>query len=200
METCPNRLRYVLLVRVPRDVEVVIEDTFLNLPGATKPVMGYHVTLLGPFCIEPEEMAESLQVVETLCARVAPFHLRISGLGAFRTPNSNAVYLQVDGADILKTLHDALVVALGPRITIIGEAQRTQETYEPHVTLGLDLSDHELNEFLAQASRRSFDQSFEVHCIALVRQENSGPWQYAGDYALATGDPSTACRNVHTLH
>ncbi len=54
MEETYNRARYVLVVRLPRQVEVRIEDAYLALAGTTKPVMGYHISLLGPFHVPDE--------------------------------------------------------------------------------------------------------------------------------------------------
>jgi 2'-5' RNA ligase len=181
-----ERERYALLVRLPRTVEIRIEDVYLNLAGVTKPNMGYHITLLGPFHMASVTNSPFGANVEAVCRRWSPFCLRITGLGHYRASDDNVVFLRIANPQDLATLHSDLLEATQDQI--IAQDERLREwnfqNFDPHVTLGLGLTDQELGHFVRSAAGRSFDESYEVSRIWLARGISTGPWQYITSYVL----------------
>jgi 2'-5' RNA ligase len=179
-------MRYALVVRLPRAVEVRIEDAFLGIAGSTKPVMGYHITLLGPCLLQEGAFQAFAAAVTAACRRWSPFEVRVTGLGAFRAKDDNVAYLEIADPRNVVALHEDLLRATDG--LVIPQDERYREwcttAYQPHVTLGLGLSDAELEEFLRAGGQRRFDERFKVTRIWLAAQAPQGLWQYEGEYIL----------------
>ncbi len=182
----PSRTRYAIVIRVPRDIEVRIEDTYLSVIGVTKPSMGYHLTLLGPFLLADSVAGPHLPAVTRLCREEAPFDVHLAGLGTSRSENSNAVYLGVADPDKVMSIHNRLLDVTRDITTPENETLRiwTIERYSPHVTLGLGMTDSELEEFLRLVQARDVQASFTVDRIWLVEQAPGGPWEFVAEYRL----------------
>jgi len=167
---------------------VRIEDVYLSLAGTTKPVMGFHITLLGPCFLADPEGAKSqfMSRIRDVCRRRKPFRVRLRKLGAFRENDNNVIYLQVARPGAILALHRNLLAATSG--LIIPQDERYREwymtSYQPHVTLGLSLSDRELEGLLHEGTQRQFDESFETSRIWLVEQALQGPWQYVAEFLL----------------
>jgi 2'-5' RNA ligase len=174
-----DRPRYALLIQLPRAAEIRIEETFLPLAGITKPTMGFHISLLGPFYLCADAPVSMLEHVPRACAQQPPFSVRLAGLGAFRSPDNNGVFLQIVDPKPVLALHDALLGELAPDLLLADERYRAWnvDEYEPHVTLGLSLSDKELVELLRAAQNHPFDLSFGVKEIWLAEQAPNTPWR-----------------------
>ena len=187
-----DRTRYALVVRLPREVEVRIEDTYLGLAGITKPTMGFHITLLGGFYLPEGAGIESLCSIADVCARHQPFQVRIYGLGAFEAKENNVVYLHVTDANHIMALHDDLLEATSACIVHQNEQYRewNVDAYYPHVTLGLGLSDQELLAFLRDSANRVLDETCEISEVWLAAQHPDGSWRYIASYTL--GVPASA--------
>ena len=186
MEETLNRERYVFVVRLPRKIEIQIEDTYLILASVTKPTMGYHVTVLGPLCLREGVGPEALSVVSEICQQQDPFSIRVVGLGAFEAEDDNAVYLGVHPSDELMALQGALSEAMAELVVYSSDRSRewNQGGFCPHVTLGLALLDQELADFMEAGRQRTFDEVFEVDRIWLAAQEPNRAWRFVGDCAL----------------
>jgi 2'-5' RNA ligase len=184
------QMRYGLIVRLPREVETRIEDTYLSLLGATKSNMGYHITLLGPFYRLNDEQAHFDAVVSSVCQRWQPFHVQVAGLGTFLAKDDNVAYVSVVEPDRIVTLHTELLEATTGFVAPQDERffKWSVESYNPHVTLALGLTDHALAEFLRASAEHKLDETFLVKRIWLAEQAPSGPWQYLASYPL--GIPS----------
>ncbi len=187
------RSRFALIIRLPRDVEVRIEDTYLSVIGVTRPAMGFHLTLVGPYRLAPGVTSPHLTAVARACRLSRPFAVRLEGLGVFRTENDNAVYLGVPEPELVVALHAQLLRAAGSAVVPENEQMRvwTFENYSPHVTLGLHMSDADLEEFLRLGARRRIHAQFTVERVWLVEQVPNGPWEYTAGYALGP-EPSVA--------
>ncbi|MHB0859557.1 MAG: 2'-5' RNA ligase family protein [Anaerolineae bacterium] len=183
-----DRVRYVVIVRLPREIEVRIEDAYLTLTGATKPTMGYHVSLLGPFFLRENMGVGTLSGIEQVCDKWRPFPVHISGLGSFRAHDNNAIYLDVLAPQELITLHHELTQATSgqiiPQMAWYGDFPAAP--FRPHVTLGLGLSDSALEECLRSGATRFFEATFQVECLYLVEQWPNHPWQVVREYTLGT--------------
>ncbi len=151
--------------------------------------MGYHISLLGPYCLVKGTPSPFLPPISRVCRQSEPFSVRLTGLGVFRTEDNNAVYLDIaDPAPIL-ALHNALLRATEGLTEPENEQLRiwTIDNYHPHVTLGLGMSDDDLEEFLRLGSERQVDLTFDVQSIWLAEQVPNGPWEYSAEYPLGTG-------------
>jgi len=181
-----ERPRYAVIVRLPRAIEVHIEDAYLSMLGTTRPIMGYHVTLLGPFYIRDQCEELVLQRVREVCGHTEPFAIRLQGLGAFTEQDNNVVYVRIADPTRLAALHKALLGETENLITPQNERywEWTAERYMPHVTVGLGMTDDELAEFLRSSSRFEIDATLEVRHVWLVEQHPSGPWQYVAEFSL----------------
>ena len=93
-----------------------------------------HVTLVFLGEIDGRELVAVCKVVAAAAARVEPFGLRLTGVGAF--PNGRrpkTVFAGVtDGAAELAALH----AALAPPLAELGVTRREDRAYTPHLTLG----------------------------------------------------------------
>jgi len=187
------RTRYAVVIRLPREVEVQIEDTYLSVLGATKPSMGYHLTLLGPYCLAPNAPSPFLPSLARVCRNAEPITVHLRGLGAYRTENNSAVYLRVVDAAPVIELHKRLLEATARQILAENEQLHvwTVEKYDPHVTLGLGMSDTELEEFMRLGERRDLEVAFEAQTIWLVAQASNGPWEYVAEYPLGVHAPES---------
>ena len=180
-----GKRRYVLAARLSRQVEVRIEDLFLSLPGATKPILGYHITILGPFFLPDEVERNSLTGVSDACRRFHTFGIRIAGVGAFRAPDKNTAYLGVAEPEPLRSLYSALYAATEGQVAYQYDySGRDPSHFVPHVTLALDLADRELEMFLGGANDMLFDEAVDISEIWLAEQKPNSPWQYVTDYVL----------------
>ncbi|MGM0399684.1 MAG: 2'-5' RNA ligase family protein [Chloroflexota bacterium] len=189
MEYFSDRARYALVVRVPRPIEVVIEDDFLIPLGTTKPTMGYHITLLGPFYL-PEEQDHTAfsRAVQEVCRRWRPFLVSVTGLGAFEKRDDNVIYLRLADSHRLVALHEELLEATREHIAFadVEFLEESRGPYLPHITLGLALTDRELAQFFRTAADRIPQITFRVSALWLVAQESSEPWRYVVGYPLDT--------------
>lgn len=199
-EEIRDQTRYALGVRVPREIEVRIEDTYLSFLGSTKPYMGYHITLLGPFYILESAESQFGANVANLCKRWQPFRVQVTGLGTFLRKDDNVVYLSIANPETLLALHADLLKTLADRISPQDEYFYKWDVkfYQPHVTLGLGLTDKRLEEFLSVAAACKFDESFEVSRIWLASQAQNGPWQYIASYPLGSTKRETSSTALYS--
>lgn len=184
-----RRVRYVLLARLPREVEVRIEDAYLNPAGASRPLMGYHISLLGPFFLPDKTRALALNSIAEVCRSHSPLAVRVAGLDVFRAENDNVVFIKIVNPEPLIALHADLTRATEGRIILqrdrCEDDQEIEECYTPHVTLGLGLSDEQLEHFMhSAAATRTLDATFEVASLWLADEAPPRPWQYVEEYAL----------------
>ncbi|NLG26565.1 MAG: 2'-5' RNA ligase family protein [Chloroflexi bacterium] len=185
----PGGPRYALVVRLSREIESRIEDTYLGLPGITRPTMGYHITLLGPLVLAPGVPVAALEPVSAVCARWSPFEVQLGGLGAFDNEGINTIYLGVVDCDALWGLHTDLLEALEDRIEFTSEQYRYWNTtgYEPHVTLSLGLTERALHDLLEMNQRRRLRLEFWVEAVWLVVEDRAGAWQFVVEHHLGQG-------------
>lgn len=181
-----DRSRYALLILLPRAAEIRIEEIFLPLAGITKPTMGYHISVLGPFFVRAERPDRLSELVPTACRPSPPFSVRLAGLGAFRSPGDNSVFIQIVDPKPVLALHEAMRRGLEPDLLLTDERYRAWNVneYEPHVTLGLNLSDRELAQLLHVGQDHPFDLSFGVKEIWLAEQPPGAPWRMLRAFPL----------------
>jgi len=178
VENRSEQTRYLLLIRLPREEEVAIEDRFLGLPGVTKPAMGYHITLAGPFFVADAERAAPMQEgLERLAQALRPFRVDVAGLSAF-SGDGHTAYLEVAPSRTLDELWGTLRRYLESQIDCQYDHYRTGDAFRPHVTLGIGLSDDELRGITVSHSDAPLVLSFMISEVWLALQNPNGPWEF----------------------
>jgi 2'-5' RNA ligase len=190
-----TRSRYALVARLPRPVEVQIEDAFLTLVGITRPIMGFHITLVGPFMwIAESPPARLLDRLSRLCLRTQPMEIEIDGQGAFVGVESNAVYLRVARQTALCRLQAQTDHLLRPHILL--QRDLAPDKYVPHVTLGLGLTPEERDRALSTLADAHFSAAVPVCELHLVEEPPGSPWRSMLTLPLA-GQPPPDSQRIH---
>ncbi|WP_249289361.1 2'-5' RNA ligase family protein [Mobiluncus mulieris] len=105
-----------------------------------------HITIVEPRPVNPEDVPLVRAEAERLCADFSPFVISFGNIGDFR-PVSPVVYIEVQrGFETCKELAKRL--RFGP---LAGEARFP---YYPHITLGTNVTDADLD-YVARLCRRS---------------------------------------------
>jgi 2'-5' RNA ligase len=186
--------RYAVVARIPRPIEVEIEDAFLNLPGITRPSMGFHITLVGPFQWLEEVPPRLLTRLARLCRHTEPLELALAGPGTFVGDESNGVYMGVDHTEALCTLQARLLHVLRPHILL--QREPDPHGYIPHVTLGLGLTPDERDRAFAGLGERRFSGSFSIRELHLVEEPPGSPWRPVRVLPLA-GQPPPESHQIY---
>jgi 2'-5' RNA ligase len=183
------------VARIPRPVEVRIEDAFLTLVGITRPIMGFHITLVGPFMwVAESPPPRALDRLARLCLRIQPLEVEIDGQGAFVGAESNAVYLRVRRDEALCRLQAQADHLLRAHITL--QREFPPDKYVPHVTLGLGLSPDERDRALVILADAGFSATVAVRELHLVEEQPGSPWRPLLALPLA-GQPPAKPHRVH---
>ncbi len=181
MDEIAQRPRYVVYMPLPRALELRLEDAFLERIGATRPAMGYHLSLVGPFTLLAEPWQGDERLV-TLCAAVAPFSVHLEKPDLFRAPNANTLMLPVSASAELVALQSVLYAALLPWVRL--EHDQSPAAYRPHITLGIGLLDTDLADALRGGDTPWNGESFWASEVCVARQHRRGPWEVLRRMAL----------------
>jgi 2'-5' RNA ligase len=180
-----TRARYLLMLPVPRAIEVKIEDRFLPRLGATRPSMGYHVSIAGPFFWVHEAHEPALERVQRVCAELSPARLAVQGIDVFENaPDDCAVFIEIGPVRRLRRLHRHVLGALGSAVSM--QYQRSGH-FRPHITLGLNLPSHACDS-LRQNAGNPWRAHFLVTEMWLIEQRPQNPWRPLLSFSLGTGD------------
>ena len=189
MENRAGRTRYALVIRVPHETGIAIEDRFLALAGISKPSMGYHITLVGPFFLGEGQDVGVFEALAVVCERAFPVGVEVNGLGVF-SGRDHTVYLPVVENEDLLRLHRALLTYLRPHIVQqYDRCESDENQFLAHITLGLGLSDKELEAFCQDNGQPAFRTAFSRRAVWLAEQRPNTPWRYRDQYALGEADP-----------
>jgi len=186
--------RYALVIRIPRAIEVQIEDTFLALVGITRPIMGFHITLVGPFLWNRDADSSVLDQLAQSVQSYDPFEVTIGGSGAFVGEDANAVYIAVEQSPALRELQARAHWLLRPHIAL--QREIPPEEYIPHVTLGLGLTPEERDRALVALSNQPITATLGVVELHLVEEKPQSPWRAVRSFPLA-GQPPPEPHRIH---
>lgn len=189
MEYTQPHARYVIYLPLPRALEVHLEDAFLQPIGLTRPAMGYHLSLLGPFVARAEPWDGADGRLAGVCARHLPLTLNLEPPALFRAPDANTLILPVALSTELAALQGALYAALSAEIVL--DRDQSAAAYRPHVTLGIGLLDADV-ERLPELRLPPAAERLEVNEVRLARQHVHGPWMVLHHYALGDGGDAQA--------
>ncbi len=194
MDNTLSHSRYALVIRIPREIEVQIEDTFLTLVGITRPIIGFHITLVGPFLWESDADSSVLDQLAQICESFEPFQVTIGGSGAFVGEDASAVYIAVEHSAALRELQARAHRLLYPHIAL--QREIAPEEYIPHVTLGLGLTPEERDRALVALSNQPITATLQVVELHLVEQKPQSPWRLIRTFPLA-GQPPPGPHRIH---
>ena len=175
MDKSQRAARYALVARIPRSAEILIEDAFLSTAGITRPIMGFHITVAGPYVWRAERPDTVLMRLARQCRRTQPFTLAIGGAGTFDGEGSYAVYVHVQRSGPLLRLHRQVHGILRRHIRL--QRELPTDGYLPHVTLGLGLTVEERDRALAALATRQLYLTVEIHELHLMEEAPGTPWR-----------------------
>lgn len=186
LETGSTSERYALVYVLPHEAQSRIEDTYLHWQGITRPPMGYHVTVLGPFVIIDGHNQDDLAVVTSLCLKQPSFRLVLGEPGVFQNAANQVAYLALHNPEPMRALHEVLLE--GTRDIVAAPSPEyhlwTVEQYIPHVTLGIGLGENAVAEFLSFAQRYPLKLRCQVQDLRLLKQLGGGVWQQLARFPL----------------
>ncbi len=162
------------MLPLPRAVEVRLEDQFLPSLGATRPVMGFHISIIGPFFWTTADTAEPLARLREVCAQTRLPQLVIHGIDIIENaPDDCAVFLTVRPVRVLRSLQQSLLQVLGNTIT---PQYHRAGPFRPHITIGLGLPSR-VAQTLGKSAASSFHACLDVAELWLVEQRHQSPWR-----------------------
>lgn len=174
------------MIPLPRAVAVRIEDRFLPRLGVTRPAMGYHISLVGPFYWVDRMTEDVLARLCRACAQAEPLQLTISGLDIFENaPDDCGVFLDIHPLRPMRQLHDQMLAALGESITL---QYHRSGPYRPHITIGLNLPS-QVCQSLRNTVVTPFRARFRANELWLMEQQPMSPWLPLLALSLGSGKP-----------
>jgi 2'-5' RNA ligase len=186
LETGSSDQRYGLGYLLPRQVQQRIEDTYLHWQGITRPSMGYHITVLGPFVITEEHTQDDLEVFAGLCLSQEAFSITLGKPGIFQNATTQVAYLGLNNPRPMRMLHG--VILEGVRGIVAAPSPEyhlwTVEQYVPHVTLGIGLDEDAARDFLDFAHSQPLKIRCQVQELCLFKQLGNSAWQQIARYPL----------------
>lgn len=137
-----------------------------------------HVTLLPPTPVPTEQLDQIDEHLAAAARRSEPFRMHLSGTGTFR-PVSPVVFVQVaQGLSNCEVLERA--VRAGPL------DRELDFPYHPHVTVGQDVDDAELDRAFDGLS--DFVARFAVTGFVLFCRDEDWRWRRRTEYRLGAAD------------
>ncbi len=186
-----QQTRHLLMLPLPRALQVRIEDRYLPSVGATRPSMGYHISIVGPFFWRDQDTDAALETIARVCAATKPLRISLHHADVFRNaPDDNGVFIAVRPVWALRRLHRRLRRALRQEIAL---QHQYGGLFRPHITLGLNLPAPS-RDTLLRSARKPLDSRFEAAELWLMEQRPQDPWRPLFSFALGRDEPP------HPLH
>jgi 2'-5' RNA ligase len=137
-----------------------------------------HITLKEPFEATEEELQEQISYISSVAMNIDPFSIEINKVGSFH-PVNNVIYLKVNEAEELKSLHEQLYS---------GPLQQLQPyNFVPHLTLGQKLSDEEHSDVLERLRMIDIEHTERIDRFQLLYQLENGYWTVYETFRLGKG-------------
>jgi 2'-5' RNA ligase len=137
-----------------------------------------HITLKEPFEATEEELQDQISYISSVAQNINPFSIKINKVGSFH-PVNNAIYLKVNEAEELKSLHDQLYS--GPL------DHQQPYNFVPHLTLGQKLSDEEHSDVLERLRMIDIEHEERIDRFQLLYQLENGYWTVYETFRLGKG-------------
>jgi 2'-5' RNA ligase len=169
-----NRLTVGIAIAIPQPHAAVLVGWRRRIGDPEADRIPPHVTLLPPTEVDPDQFELLEKHLAEAARTVLPFTMRLSGTGTFR-PVSQVVFVQVS-AGIAECELLERAVRRGPVV------REVDFPYHPHVTVGHDVADEQLDE--AYDGLRDFVAQFSVDRFVLYSQDEGGNWHAHREYLL----------------
>jgi len=150
-----------------------------------------HVTVLFLGEVEDRELHGLFKMLTKVCAKAAPFDVRLGGVGAFPTPRRpKTLWAGVTaGADDLQRLYAAVEEPL----LDLGGYRQEERAYTPHLTLGRVVGDADAEALALELPRQMAWTGGQMEVTELViftsEVRKAGPeYTVVGRAPLAAGD------------
>lgn len=169
-----NTVRIGVAVAIPEPHASVLVGWRRRIGDPEADKIPPHVTLLPPTDLGADQLELIEKHLSEAARTVPPFTMRLSGTGTFR-PISQVVFVQVSaGIAECELLEEAV-----RRHPIERELEFP---YHPHVTVGHDIADHQLDQ--AFDGLRDFVGQFSVDHFRMYFQDADGAWHTHREFAL----------------
>jgi 2'-5' RNA ligase len=161
--------RYALVAYVKSSIGEFVENLRREL-HPDLPHLAAHLTILPPRTLPGTESA-ALHTLETACALVVPFEVRLGEVETF-LPNTPTVYIHVGhGSERMCELHDQLSTQV---------PCEEEWPYVPHLTIVKMATQLPAKQAYCVAcerwSRYSGDRRILLECLTFVREEEPDRW------------------------
>ena len=159
---------------VPDPFGSFLHDRRVQFGDPTASIMPPHVTLLPPTTVRGDRVDRVVSHLNDVGADTEPFPVVLAGTDTFR-PVTPTVFVPLTvGGDACHNLE--LLVRSGPL------RRRLTFAYHPHVTVGFELPDPELDRLAAALA--GFSASFWVREFSLYEPADDGAWQPVANFRL----------------
>lgn len=182
-ERGPEQVRIGIAIEVPEPYAAQLQEARARFGDPLARLIPPHVTLLGPTVLDPAELGDARDHLESVAAQAAPFRVHLRGSATFR-PVSPVVFIQVVEG-IAECEHLESAIRSGPL------AQELRFNYHPHVTVAHEVPDAALDAAFDEMA--SYEASFDVTSISLYEHGDDGVWRPEQLFGLsADAGPATA--------
>jgi 2'-5' RNA ligase len=128
-----------------------------------------HMTIREAEDLTQPQIDEAVAYLERVAAGIAPFKVRFNRFSSF-FPVNHVIYLALEDKEPLMKLYSA--VCNGP----LAEPNKPY-VYNPHVTIGQQLSSDELHDVLASLKQTQVDITNTIDRFELLKQSDDGIWK-----------------------
>ncbi len=165
---------YSLEIPLPQYIEQEFRNWIRDVPGATWPRWGGHITVLNRF-VPRGGLHPVVRAVQKVCAARAPFLIHLDEVLSdrhWRDPQLNAVLLvsgsrDEEGCRALARLHDDLETELEPLKRDV-HPELSGRGYVPHLSLTLGVPEPDAARLLEMARASGLEVEFTVENICLL--------------------------------
>jgi 2'-5' RNA ligase len=134
-----------------------------------------HITIQVPFTANPELEKSLCPALSTFAASIPPFEIKLKGFGGFSFNRRKVLYINVEKNEGIVHLHQQMIDFLRKDFTFSHMLARYG--FNPHISLAFrDLSDREFNLAMEEYRPRSFEASFQVRNLYLLRHTGTS-WE-----------------------
>jgi len=165
---------YSLEIPLPQYIEQEFRNWIRDVPGATWPRWGGHITVLNRF-VPTRGLEPVVRCVRKVCAACQPFPIRLDEVVSdrhWRDPRLNAVMLvsrqpDEEGCRALVRLHERLKIELEPLKRDV-HPELSGRGYVPHLSLTLGVPEPDATRLLEMARASGLEVEFTVENICLL--------------------------------
>jgi len=138
-----------------------------------------HITLFPPFKWEAERKGKLRDLLDAFAAEEERFTVELKDFDCFAP---RVIFVDVKHNELLQRLQHLLEARLESELDL--QNDRPYEGFHPHMTIAhKDLKRHHFSDAWAEFSKRSYERSFEVEDITLLKH-NGSHWEVYETFPL----------------